>query len=365
MHYKEIMKKILLTLLVAGMSMGVMAQTEDYPVKKHSVQTNGFWENWFVSLGFDAQLMVKDRKISGDVFESFAPNAALSVGKWFTPGLGLRLHAQLPSYSIDMGDREPAYALHAQSLFNLTNMFGGYKQDRLYNVSPYVGFGCIFGKEIPGWSPWSLGILNSFRINNLFSIDVDLFMKSYSGYVRKGYNWQTGAIVGLTWNIGGRGFDASPDMAAISAMHSAQLAGLNEALSAEQDENKNLKKQLAQKPKEIIVEKLVKEVLAAPQSVFFSFNSAQIASRKEILNLESLANMAKNNGAKLKITGYADSATGVAAYNQLLSERRAKAVAKELVKMGVPEENIIVEGKGGVADVKPSSYNRRVIIEAL
>lgn len=365
MHYKEIMKKILLTLLVAGMSMGVMAQTEDYPVKKHSVQTNGFWENWFVSLGFDAQLMVKDRKISGDVFESFAPNAALSVGKWFTPGLGLRLHAQLPSYSIDMGDREPAYALHAQSLFNLTNMFGGYKQDRLYNVSPYVGFGCIFGKEIPGWSPWSLGILNSFRINNLFSIDVDLFMKSYSGYVRKGYNWQTGAIVGLTWNIGGRGFDASPDMAAISAMHSAQLAGLNEALSAEQDENKNLKKQLAQKPKEVIVEKVVKEVLAAPQSVFFSFNSAQIASRKEILNLESLANMAKNNGAKLKITGYADSATGVAAYNQLLSERRAKAVAKELVKMGVPEENIIVEGKGGVADVKPSSYNRRVVIEAL
>lgn len=42
------MKKILLALVVAGMSMGVMAQTEDYPVKKHSVQTNGFWENWFV-----------------------------------------------------------------------------------------------------------------------------------------------------------------------------------------------------------------------------------------------------------------------------------------------------------------------------
>ena len=282
----------------------------------------------------------------------------------FTPGLGLRLHAQLPSYSTNSGDTAPACAFHAQSLLNLTNILGGYKQDRLYNVSPYVGFGCIFGDKIPGWSPWSLGVLNSFRINNSFSVDVDLFMKSYSGYVGSA-NWQMGAIVGLTWNIGGRGFDASPDMAAISAMHSAQLAGLNEALSAEQDENKNLKKQLAQKPKEVIVEKVVKEVLAAPQSVFFSFNSAQIASRKEILNLESLANMAKNNGAKLKITGYADSATGVAAYNQLLSERRAKAVAKELVKMGVPEENIVVEGKGGVADVKPSSYNRRVIIEAL
>ena len=53
----------------------------------------------------------------------------------------------------------------------------------------------------------------------------------------------------------------------------------------------------------------------------------------------------------------------VAMQKTRLSE--AKAVAKELVKMGVPEENIIVEGKGGVADVKPSSYNRRVIIEVL
>jgi outer membrane protein OmpA-like peptidoglycan-associated protein len=99
--------------------------------------------------------------------------------------------------------------------------------------------------------------------------------------------------------------------------------------------------------------------------VFFAFNSSKIASKKEILNLESLANMAKNNGAKLKVTGYADSATGVASYNQQLSERRAQAVAKELIKLGVAEENIVVEGKGGVADVKPASYNRRVIIEAL
>jgi outer membrane protein OmpA-like peptidoglycan-associated protein len=172
-------------------------------------------------------------------------------------------------------------------------------------------------------------------------------------------------MLGLTWNIGGRGFDASPDMAAVAAIHSAQLAGLNEALAAEQNENKNLKEQLAKKPKEVIVEKIVKEVLAAPQSVFFSFNSAKIASKKEIINLESLANMAKNNGAKLKITGYADSATGVPAYNQQLSERRAQAVAKELIKMGVAEENIVIEAKGGVADINPASYNRRVIIEAL
>ena len=358
------MKKILLALVIAGMSMSVMAQTEDYPVKKHSVQTNGFWENWFVTLGFEGQAVVKGRNEGVGLFDTFSPNASISVGKWFTPGLGLRLQGHLPTYIDGAGEQGSVYSLYAQSLFNLTNMLGGYKQDRFYNVSPYVGFGRLWG-DANSWSPWSLGILNSFRINNSFSIDVDLVLRQYNALATNYYNWQAGAIVGLTWNIGGRGFDASPDMDAISAMHSAQLAGLNEALSAEQAENKNLKEQLAKKPKEVIVEKVVKEVLTAPQSVFFSFNSAKIVSRKEILNLESLANMAKNNGAKLKITGYADSATGVPAYNQQLSERRAKAVAKELMKMGVAEENIIIEAKGGVADIKPSSYNRRVIIEAL
>ncbi len=352
------MKKILMALVIAGMSMGVMAQTESYPMKKHSVQTNGFWENWFLSLGYTGQMTVHARANDVALFDTYTSGAALSAGKWFTSGMGLRLQSHFPCYIDGNGVNRECVAVFGQALFNVSNMFCGYKQDRLYNAIPYVGFGRMLN-GVGTWGPWTIGYLSSFRINNSWSVDVDLFLKSYLSC------WQGGATIGLTWNIGGRGFDASPDMAAVAAMHSAQLAGLNEALSAEQNENKNLKEQLAKKPKEVIVEKVVKEVLAAPQSVFFSFNSAKIASKKEILNLESLANMAKNNGAKLKVTGYADSATGVPAYNQQLSERRAKAVAKELIKMGVAEENIVVEGKGGVADVKPSSYNRRVIIEAL
>ena len=361
------MKKMLLALVIAGMSMGVMAQTENYPVKKHSVMTNGFWENWFVSVGGGAQMKVATY-YDGDetgMLETMTPDFSVSLGKWWTPGLGLRFQTHFPTFKDNADVKNSVFALYGDAMFNLTNMFCGYKQDRLYNAIPYIGFGRLLG-DVAGWTPWNVGFLNTFRLSNSFTVDLELFVKQYNAILDYQHrNWQGGATVGLTWNIGGRGFDASPDMAAISAMHSAQLAGLNEALSAEQDENKNLKQQLAQKPKEIIVEKIVKEVLAAPQSVFFSFNSAQIASRKEILNLESLANMAKATGAKLKVTGYADSATGVPAYNQQLSERRAKAVAKELVKMGVAEENIIVEGKGGVADIKPSSYNRRVIIEAL
>lgn len=360
------MKKLMIAMVVAAMSFSAMAQTTDYPVRENSVQTNGFWDNWFMSLGAGAQVMADGRGEDGvGLFETLTPDVTFSLGKWWTPGLGLRLQTHFPSFKGHEGEKYSSLALYGEAMFNLTNMFCGYKQDRLYNAIPYVGFGRLWG-DAQGWTPWTVGYLSTFRLSNCWSIDLDLFLKQYN--VSRLYaerNWQAGATVGLSWHIGGRGFDASPDMAALTAMHAAQLASLNEALSAEQTENKNLKEQLAKKPKEVIKEKIVKEVLAAPQSVFFAFNSAKIASKKEILNLESLANMAKNNGAKLKVTGYADSATGAPAYNQQLSERRAKAVAKELVKLGVAEENIVVEGKGGVADVKPASYNRRVIIEAL
>ena len=68
---------------------------------------------------------------------------------------------------------------------------------------------------------------------------------------------------------------------------------------------------------------------------------------------------------KLHIIGYADSATGNAAYNQELSLHRAQTVADELIKLGVNKDNIVIEGKGGVSTLDPASYNRRVIIEAM
>ena len=363
------MKKILLALVVAGMSMTAMAQTNDYPVRENSVQTNGFWDNWF--------LQVSPLGIHADGFkfgQSTTYNATVALGKWFTPDIALRGQFHLPVYKLNGVKYENgapnAVAAYAEVMFNVSNLFCGYKADRKVSFVPYVGFGRAFSgaHKLGVWSPFTLGLVVPYQVCDNWSIDLEASIKQYNNIdATPGRHWMTGINLNATWYLPWvkQGFEVSPDMAAIAAMHSAQLAGLNEALAAEQDENKNLKEQLAKKPKEVIVEKVVKEVLAAPQSVFFAFNSSAIASKKEILNLESLANMAKNNGAKLKVTGYADSATGVPAYNQLLSERRAKAVAKELVKMGVAEENIVIEAKGGVADVKPSSYNRRVIIEAL
>ena len=132
-------------------------------------------------------------------------------------------------------------------------------------------------------------------------------------------------------------------------------------MSDEKAENARLRSELANKKE--APAKVVKEFATTPVSVFFNLNKSEIASKKDLVNVAELANYAKSNGAKLVVTGYADSATGKAAYNRALSQKRAERVANELVKLGVDRNNIIVNAKGGVDTLVPPSHNRRVIVE--
>ena len=106
----------------------------------------------------------------------------------------------------------------------------------------------------------------------------------------------------------------------------------------------------------------VKEVVAAPVSVFFNIGKSKIASRKDMQNVKDLVSVAKDNNSKIVVTGYADSKTGSAAFNKQLSQKRADAVADELVKMGVSRDNIETVAAGGVTTLSPISYNRRATV---
>ena len=123
----------------------------------------------------------------------------------------------------------------------------------------------------------------------------------------------------------------------------------------------NQQKEVAQAT--AVATKTVTKVVAAPVSVFFNINKSKIASKKDLQNVNDLAKVAKENNSKIVVTGYADSKTGSAAYNQKLSEKRAQVVADELVKMGVDRNNIEIVAAGGVTTLSPISYNRRATVE--
>jgi len=390
------MKKFLMILAFASVSMASMAQED--PTLKYSVATNSFWQNWFVQVNASWNAFYSNEEKGADFakgpFKDFrsAPGFSVAVGKWFTPGLGLRTKfAAMNGRSVisenkDVNDVK-FWNVQEQALFNLSNMFCGYSATRVWNFIPYAGVGitrnCSYNTyELAA----SAGILNTWKLSKRVLLNLDLGMtmcgddfegrlgaKRYADLGGKGGDpspsnhdrWFTGEI-GLTFNLGKVGWEKTPDVDAIKALSQSQIDALNAQLNDANAENARLNARLRealanQKPAE--TPKAVREFVTTPVSVFFNINKTNIASQKDLVNIEGVAKYAKENNTNLLVTGYADSATGTAERNQWLSEERAKTVAEELVKLGVSRDKIETAAKGGVDELSPISFNRRATVQ--
>jgi len=79
--------------------------------------------------------------------------------------------------------------------------------------------------------------------------------------------------------------------------------------------------------------------------VFFGFNKANLTVKAQAVVAEAAATAKEGGAAQILVTGHTDT-VGSREYNQLLSERRASIVKKELVRLGVPAGSISAIGKG-------------------
>jgi outer membrane protein OmpA-like peptidoglycan-associated protein len=146
----------------------------------------------------------------------------------------------------------------------------------------------------------------------------------------------------------------------------SEIDALNAQLEDLMAENDRLNQELenAQQPAPTPQEPVtITQLVAAPVSVFFNLNKAAIASQRDLQNVAELVAVAKQQGAKILVTGYADSPTGSAEHNRQLSQQRAEAVANEIVKMGFAREQIEIVAAGGVDTLSPASYNRRATVD--
>ena len=382
------MKKFLIVLALASVSLTSMAQDEE-PTLKYSVATNSFWSNWFVQANFAYSAFYsneeKDLDYAKSPLKDFRRGLGFSVaiGKWFTPGIGLRTKFNaMDGKSVISTDADrnkiKYWNLQEQALLNLSNLLCGYNESRVWNFIPYAGVGvarnCSYNTyELVG----SAGLLNTFRISKRVAINLDLSY-NLSGDDFEGRVWDNGGIggghenpnhdrwfaaeVGLTLNLGKATWNKVPDVDAIKALSQSQIDALKAQLADANAENDRLKNMLANQPKAEVPQS-VKEFITTPVSVFFNLDKTEIAELKDLVNVQALAKYAIENNNNLLVTGYADSATGSPAHNQVLSEKRAKRVADELVKMGVSESKISQEAMGGVDILSPISYNRRATVQ--
>ena len=377
------MKKLFIALAFAGISLSSMAQDAD-PTLKYSVATNSFWSNWFIQVGADWNAWYSGQEHGQDLstspFKKFRsnPGVSVAVGKWFTPGIGLRtklsgIWGKNVTDDNNDGNGNKYWTLNEHVLFNLSNMLCGYNPNRVWNFIPFAGAGVTRSMTYNTYAMnYSVGILNTFRVSKKVGINFELGWDRLEGdadgcdYSNGNRGWDSHdnklyAEVGLTFNLGKASWDKTPDVDAIKALSQSQIDALNAQLNDANAENARLKKLLAEKKEEPA--KSVKEFVNSPVSVFFNINKYKIASRKDLVNVKEMAKYAQENDANILVTGYADSATGKPAYNQKLSEKRANTVADEIVKMGVSRDKITTEAKGGVNDLSPISYNRRATVQ--
>lgn len=383
------MKKILLVIMVCYLSTAAMAQGE-VTGAKHSVATNSFWANWFVQANVAGSSFWSSQEQQsvnmGKLFKDYRTNLgfSLAVGKWFTPGLGLRTKFNgMWGRTIVSEDKSlnasKYWTLNEQVLFNLSDMLMGYNEQRTWNFIPYFGGGVGRNMSYNTYAMgFSVGLLNTLRLSPKVAFNIDINYGShdpaFDGFSAggdsklsfKGRDRAITAEVGFTYRLGNSSWKSSVDLDAAQALAQSEIDALNAQLADLLAENDRLNEELenAQQPAPAPQEAVtITQLAAAPVSVFFDLNKAVIASRRDLQNVADLVAVAQQQGAKLVVTGYADSVTGSAERNRQLSEQRAEAVANEIVKMGFPREQIETVAAGGVDTLSPTAYNRRAMVE--
>ena len=352
---------------------GDFTETVEYSTDKFKVETNRFWSNWFVSAGGGVNLYFGDHDKQVKFGKRLAPAVDVAIGKWFTPGIGVRfaysglsVKGATQTGIHSTGEEVPGkggygywltkqkfnfFNFHLDAMFNVSNLLFGYNPNRVYSLSPYVGLGVMKTNDTPKATEIAghFGLLNSFRLCDALDLNLDIrgtlvsdaFDGENSG---RGGEGMLTATVGLTYKFKKRGWDKAKTVVRID---NRAINALRQQLADAEAENDRLKRALAEGNREKAKEIVTK---ASANLVTFQIGKATLSNEARA-NLGMMAEAIKSGDKSVvyTITGYADAGTGSKRINERLSKKRAEAVFNCLVKeFGVSESQLRVDHKGGV-----------------
>ena len=431
------MKKITLFALASAMFFApaaVNAQETTYvedPAQGYL--QSSFGDNWFIDAEGGVGIMLSKFDSKAKFGDRIGAKANLGFGKWFSPVIGLRIQADLsqnkgatlPSqsgvtglgsaYRTAVGVVDYPYSLIQKGYFaqrfwnlgfkgdvmlNLTNLFCGYKPNRVYQATVYAGAGVswMFEREVTkrdGKSSFQYngkkyryledrrnmalraGLLNEFRLSKHFSALLDLRWETNQKFVDglgyQGWFHGAGVLLGLRYNFGKKlGYGAPvvpvcPKYKYTDAEGDALVKSLenaNKKIADLESQLRNCLKDLNDCRNQPHDNGPVQVSDAPLATIYYQIGRSEIAGvQKDVLN--AVAGVMQNENSNYVLTGWADNYTGSDKINTKLRKDRVAGVKKALVAKGVADSRLdtqINDGNLTNFGAKCASLDRAVTI---
>ena len=381
------MKKFLLSIAIVAISAGsVFAQDNAEKLRWKGIMNNGFWSNWELSVAGGVNATAWDGVATNQSTGDLGWQVEGGLTKWFNPIVGARVQliGGRLNASDDFGRKSNWIMPHADAVLNLSNWFGGYREDRVYYAKVFAGAGVhwvnVKNDAGSGFAA-TAGLINTFRVCKQLDINLELKGILSAGHdmpraiapVAGKYGQIYSATLGVAYRFNKRDWSKAYSQEEVDgylASIAALEAGLAEAHRNEGKLNERLAAQKAAtdqalKDNEALRAELAKRKTSviASSAVFFNFDSARLTDRAKAsmqIIQETIAAAPKDQ--VFTIVGHADVKTGSAAYNQKLSEKRAKAVYDYLVEQGVNKDQLTWKGVGSTENIFPVNNTNRVVI---
>ena len=361
---------------------------------------NRFKDNWFITVQGGVNVYFSHHDVHRNFWDRFQGNGALYVGKWFAPAWGARIGADflvlkgvgekgalgeagelVNGYSDLYKTNHNAVGPVFDVMANLTNLFCGYKPNRVYNFVLYMGGGGYWSLsrhyENGKWSGYKnshdniltfrAGFINSFNIGRNVQLFLDLRASALDGvgdaWTGENRTWlDVQAYLGFNFLINNRPWShpvvpVCPPAENCDALR-ARLAAADARIADLEAQLRDCLNRPAQV--ETVVEK------APLATIYYPINVYRLT-REDKLVLDAVANVMKDNSnTHYVLTGWADNYTGTDAINIRLRHNRVNGVYNQLIKNGVPASQLTATtNNGNLCDLgeKFVALDRAVTIE--
>lgn len=226
------------------------------------VEVSPWRGNWFVNVSGGVSAFVGSPLGCGDIFDRTKPALSVSVGKWFTPAIGVRAAFQGLQFKDALFESRNFQHLHADLMWNVLAGISHSKDDFRWDLVPYVGLGILHNDELDR-QPFavSYGVQGRYRLTDRLYLTAELgcatTFKDFDG-MGAGNKWgdrMLSLTAGLSYTIGKKDWkrivDASPYIE-----RNEQLTGYAHSL---RDENERLRQRNGMNTRIIVeLEKILK-----------------------------------------------------------------------------------------------------------